>query len=94
MKTFITVLAAAFFSVLAWSAQAVDVNTASAEEIAEALKGVGLSKAESIVSYRQQNGPFKHIDELVNVKGIGIHTVDANRDHIELKRANTAKSGK
>ncbi len=67
------------------AAQTVNINKASAEELAEALNGVGLSKAEKIVEYRQQNGPFEHIDQLVNVKGIGLRTVDRNRDVISLQ---------
>ena len=66
------------------AAEQVNINSATAEEIAEALNGVGLSKAEKIVEYREQNGPFVHIDELVNVKGIGLRTVDKNRDAIVL----------
>jgi competence protein ComEA len=62
----------------------VDVNTAGAEQLAEALTGVGPAKAEAIIEYRQANGDFEHIDELVNVKGIGLRTVDRNRDRIEL----------
>lgn len=58
----------------------VDINTATAEELADALHGVGLSKAEAIVAYREANGPFSHPDELVNVRGIGIRTIDRNRD--------------
>lgn len=63
----------------------VDINTASAEQLAEALDGVGPAKSEAIVAYREQNGGFKHIDELVNVRGIGLRTVDQNRDRIQLE---------
>ena len=66
------------------AADQVNINTASAQQIAEALNGVGISKAEKIVEYREQHGPFVHIDELVNVKGIGLRTVDKNRDAISL----------
>lgn len=66
------------------AAEQVNINTASAEEIAEALNGVGMSKAQLIVEYREANGPFAHIDELVNVKGIGLRTVDKNREVIVL----------
>jgi competence protein ComEA len=92
MKALLTLLATGLFSIWAWAAQAVNVNSASAEEIAEALKGIGMSKAEAIVSYRDKNGQFKHIDELVNVKGIGIRTVDINREFILLENSKLATS--
>ena len=92
MKRIVTLLLTAWFSTLAWAAAAVDINRASAEEIAEALNGVGLSKAQAIVAYREANGPFTHADELVKVKGIGLATVDKNRDNIEVgENAMTAK---
>jgi competence protein ComEA len=90
IKSLITLLATGLFSIWAWAVQPVNVNSASAEEIAEALKGVGMSKAEAIVSYRSENGQFKHIDELVNVKGIGIRTVDINREYILLDNSELA----
>ncbi len=62
----------------------VDINSASAEQLAEALDGVGPAKSEAIVDYRQENGDFEHIDELVNVRGIGLRTLDQNRERIEL----------
>lgn len=85
MKTLVVLIFTIFFSVMSWAATTVNVNTASAEEIAEALKGVGMAKAEAIVEYRKTNGSFTHIDELVNVKGIGVRTVDLNRESITLK---------
>ena len=91
-KSLLTLLATSLFSLCAWAAQPVNVNSANAEEIAESLKGVGLSKAEAIVSYRETNGQFKHVDELVNVKGIGIRTVDINREYILLKNSELAAS--
>lgn len=63
----------------------VNINQASAEEIAGVLKGVGLVKAQAIVSYRQKNGAFKSIDELGNVKGIGPATISKNQANILLK---------
>lgn len=48
----------------------VDVNAASASELMQ-LKGVGPKKAAAIVSYREQNGRFKAVSDLANVKGIG-----------------------
>lgn len=92
IKSLLTLLATGLFSVWAWAAQPVNVNSASAEEIAESLKGVGMSKAEAIVTYRDENGAFKHVDELVNVKGIGIRTVDINREFILLDNSKLAAS--
>ena len=92
IKSLLTVLATGLFSILAWAVQPVNVNKASAEEIADSLKGVGISKAEAIVTYRSENGEFKHVDELVNVKGIGIRTVDINREYILLDNSKLAAS--
>jgi competence protein ComEA len=92
MKSLITLLAAGLFSAWAWAAQPVNINAASAEELSEALKGIGMSKAEAIIKYRNENGQFKHVDELVNVKGIGIRTVDINREYILLDNSKLANS--
>jgi competence protein ComEA len=48
----------------------VNINTASASDL-EALPGIGAKTAARIVEYRQKNGPFKKIEELMNVRGIG-----------------------
>lgn len=91
MKTLLTLLATLLLTSLTWAAGAVNINTASAEEIAEGLKGVGLSKAQAIVDYREANGTFLHVDELVNVKGIGIRTIDQNRGLILLGSENAPR---
>ena len=62
----------------------VNINTADAETISTELKGIGLAKAEAIVAYRKQHGPFKSRAELTAVKGIGARTVEINRDNILL----------
>jgi len=66
-------------------AQPVDINKANAQEISDALKGVGLKKADAIVKYRQQHGAFSSVDELANVKGIGEKTIKKNKKNIYLK---------
>jgi competence protein ComEA len=81
-----------FGSVLA--GQPVDINQASAQSLAESLDGVGMSKAEAIVAYRKTHGPFQHPDELVNVKGIGLSTVDKNRNNIVIEAARTVAKKK
>lgn len=67
------------FSQTVW-ADKVNINTATAEQIAESLNGIGMSKAQKIVAYRTENGPFKNLDELVLVKGIGLKTIEKNRE--------------
>src|SRR5579862_9297410 len=49
----------------------VNINTADAETLALELKGIGQKRAEAIIAYREQHGPFKSIDDLSNIKGIG-----------------------
>ena len=63
----------------------VNINTASAEQLAAALQGIGQSRAEAIVAYREEHGPFSHMDELANVRGIGLATLDRNRDRIVIE---------
>ena len=86
MKYFSTILASLVLSILSFaSLAAVNINTADAETIQKELKGIGAQKAEAIVAYRGANGNFQTAEELTNVKGIGIKTVDKNRDNIVLE---------
>ena len=84
MKKLVQTFVALAFAVCVSMAYAapVDINTASAEEISNALTGIGLKKAEDIVAYRTQNGKFKSVNDLAAVKGIGEKTVEKNRDNI------------
>ena len=70
----------------------IDVNTATAEELAAAMSGVGLKKAMAIVAYRDEHGPFASIDDLVQVRGIGPATVDSNRDRLQVMDPAAPKS--
>lgn len=70
---------------LAAVAGPVDVNTADAATISAELQGVGMSKAQAIVEYRQSHGPFKSFEDLTLVKGIGARTVEINRANILFK---------
>ncbi|MDX1454059.1 MAG: helix-hairpin-helix domain-containing protein [Gammaproteobacteria bacterium] len=81
----ITLLIMLAFAPLAMAGE-VDINTASAAELAEALVGVGDVKAEAIVAYREAHGPFNSADELTLVKGIGKALVDKNRENILISR--------
>jgi competence protein ComEA len=65
----------------------VDINKADAATIAKELHGIGLSKAQAIVEFRQKNGAFKSPDELRKVKGIGARTIERNRANIRIDGA-------
>ncbi len=62
-----------------------DINTADAAELAAGLQGVGLVKAQEIVKYRTLYGDFMAVEELADVKGIGMATVEKNRHVIVLE---------
>jgi len=83
MKTITTLAAIAAFAISsAGLAAPVNINTASASEIAEALNGIGLSKAQAIVDYREAFGLFTRADEIVFVRGIGESTYEKNKSDI------------
>ena len=73
----------------AFAASQVDVNSADARALAEALDGVGLAKAEAIVAFRKQHGPFETLDDLGRVEGIGPHILERNRDAIVFGKPHT-----
>jgi len=66
-------------------AEPVNINKASAQEIADSLNGIGLKKAEAIVVYRKDVGEFSSVDQLNNIKGIGTKTIAKNIKDIKLK---------
>jgi competence protein ComEA len=72
------------FALPSLAAAQVDINSADARTLAETLSGIGLVKAEAIVAYRTTNGPFRNIEDLGKVKGIGAKTIDANREAIVI----------
>jgi len=65
----------------------VNINTADAKTISEALSGIGQKKAEAIVKYREEKGLFKTAEDLTNVAGIGAKTVEKNKNDILLSDA-------
>jgi competence protein ComEA len=62
----------------------IDLNAADAPTLQRELSGVGEAKAKAIVAYRETNGPFASIDELLEVKGIGKAILDKNREKLEV----------
>lgn len=69
---------------LAAPAGPVNVNTADAATLARELEGIGPSKAQAIVAHRDKHGPFRSIDDLARVRGIGRKTVERNRDSVRF----------
>ena len=65
-------------------AEKININTANAEQIASTMTGVGDSKAKAIIEYRSSHGKFKTLDALENVDGIGVKTIEKNKDKITL----------
>ncbi len=65
-----------------------NINMASEQQLAQTIKGVGPKKALAIVKYRQQHGPFKQVDDLIKVKGIGPVTLKKNRDKLTAEDSN------
>lgn len=63
----------------------VNINQADAETLARVLHGVGQARAEAIVRYRESNGGFMTVEELANVSGIGLATVDRNQARIRIR---------
>ena len=88
MKRFIHLVYALLVSVAlcssALAAEVVNINTADAATLDSVLLNVGPAKAQAIVEYRRENGAFKSAEQLAMVKGIGLKTVEKNRDRITV----------
>lgn len=86
MKKLLLVIAtiAAFSINPAWAA--VDINTATVAQL-ESVNGIGPKKAEAIVEYRKKNGPFKSVDDLQNVSGLGKASVDKMRNELTVGKS-------
>ena len=69
----------------------VNVNTADAQALAENIKGIGPKKVQAIANYRNQYGPFKSIEDLMKVKGIGQKLVDLNKSDLLFSEAPNQK---
>lgn len=88
MKAFKNIFASLLLSLLlagtALASDKVNINTADAATLDRVLVNVGPAKAEAIVAYRKANGAFRSPEQLAMVKGIGLKTVEKNRDRIEV----------
>ncbi|GLO14126.1 hypothetical protein PPUJ20028_27080 [Pseudomonas putida] len=71
--------------VKAQEATRLDLNKADALTLQKELSGIGKAKAEAIVAYREANGPFASVDELLEIKGIGNALLERNRDKVMVE---------
>lgn len=87
MKHLATVLFAVSLSLTSFLAfsSAININTADAKTMDTALVGVGDKTAKAIVEYRTKHGPFKSVDDLAKVKGIGPKLIEKNRANLVVK---------
>ena len=85
MDTLKSVILAAMLSLsLSLSAaQAVNINTAGKAELMS-VRGIGEKRAEAIIAYRDKNGPFKSVEDLESVQGIGPAILKDNRDSLTV----------
>lgn len=83
MKTFLTTLTLILLSVAVAMAGTLNINTANEAQL-ETLSRIGSTKAHAIVTYRDQHGSFKTVDDLTHVKGIGAKTVEMLRKDITV----------
>ena len=63
---------------------AVNINTATQDEFIALHKGLGPAKAQAIIDYRKANGPFKSVDDLKHVKGIGAKRLEKLRPELTV----------
>ena len=82
-RKLLMILLLCFIAPIAW-AGGININTADIETLAS-LNGIGQSKAEAIVAYRDANGPFQSSNDLTNVKGIGERTVAKNAERLTVE---------
>ncbi len=84
-------VALAVFSAVSF-AQAIDINTATAEQLDKGVKGIGPKKAADIVKYREAHGPFQSVDDLAKVPGIKGKTLEKIKPMVTVGGAAPATS--
>lgn len=85
MRPFVAVFLLAFGLAGHALAAPVNINKAGADEIAASLNGIGVKKAKEIIAFREKHGPFKTVEQLEDVKGIGRKMVEKNKANIRLQ---------
>ena len=75
---------------VAATTEVVNLNTGTAAQIAS-LPGIGIKTAELVVQYREKNGPFKKIEEIMNVKGVGEKSFLRIKDRLSVAQPKSEK---
>lgn len=71
----------------------VDINSASSEEL-QTVPGLGPALAQRIIDFREEHGPFERVEDLLNVRGIGVKTLERLRPHVKVEKPKNPKDPK
>ena len=63
--------------------QKIEINSATAEQLQE-IPGIGPALATRIIDFREEHGPFERVEDLLNVQGIGVRTLERMRPYLEV----------
>jgi len=69
---------------LLYAAQPININTADKETLMS-VNGIGEKRAEAIIAYREQHGPFQSVEQLLEVQGVGPAILDNNRENLTVR---------
>jgi competence protein ComEA len=86
IRTLVRCLLLTLIPAASWAGP-VNINTADASTLAKELEGIGPSKAQAIVDFREKNGAFKSAEDLLKVDGIGPRVLELNKANIRLDKA-------
>lgn len=71
------------FAVTQKMVEAVNINKVDAVTLSKSVKGFGMKRSEAVVTYREEHGKFKTVDDLVKVRGIGKKFIERNREYLQ-----------
>ncbi|SBS27268.1 ComE operon protein 1 [Marinomonas spartinae] len=89
---FRSILLLALSPMALFAATPLNINVATADQLAAVMSGVGEKKAQAIIDYRKEHGAFKSVDQLVKVKGIGEVLLERNKALLQVAIPSDAKS--